>query len=206
MFRNPVSVGSAVGSLQPNAGRLSIAAFSVTWKKQKPLFQESFARFLKQSQPLHFVSGTETFKLLIRNTPKYTSVCHEEHPRAHQPSLPDLWGWKALREALSGALISCCTLQQKANGMVPAINTLSLELCKASPAQHISPWEVNPRRAELFTNLCTLCFWEDLSISEFFAQAAEVPSTYFQPTKVTYGHVSWLFGKESDVQSFFPQS
>lgn len=178
---------------QPNKGKLSIAIFWVTWRNQKPLFhlsQETSARLLpgpsSRCQP--FSDQNRTFMLLIRSTPEHKAACHEKHPKADEPSLrptqsPSCEVGRLSRkgiEALDFTLHSC---RRRQRGWAPAINAFSLELCKASSAQLSHPWEVNPRRAELFTNLFTLRFQEDVSTSEFFAQAAEIPSNYFEQLK-----------------------
>lgn len=74
---------------------------------------------------------------------------------------------------------------------------------KPSPAQPICPWKVNSRTVELFTSLLlTLCFHEGLSTSEFFAQAAEVPSTYFQQQKSNLtGMCPDSLAKSNDMQT-----
>lgn len=137
---------------------------------------------------LHFSDPNRTFMLLIRSTPEHKAACHEKHPKADEPSLrltqsPPCEVGRLSRkgiEALDFTLHSC---RRRQRGWAPAINAFSLELCKASSAELSHPWEVNLRRAELFTNLFTLRFQEDVSTSEFFAQAAEIPSTYFEQLK-----------------------
>lgn len=200
--------------LQPNEGRLSIAVFSVTWKSQKLVFdlsQESFAKLLRTrslKQTL-LLSGTEPFTLLIRPIPEYRSAYHEEHHGDDQPSLrrwPVGLGCSRGSFAL-GLWFHAAPLEQKEKqiGTSKTFNVFSLELCKASPA-HLSlrgkTW-----RAEVFTNLLlTLCFWEDLSTSEFFAPATEVPSTYFQQQKRHLEvHVLTLAKRMTCKQKFLPQ-
>lgn len=141
-------------------------------KKPKSLYFTSARKALPDfylpgpSGKLHlctFLGGTGTFTLLIRRAPEHTVKYTPE--LISPPSDADLSGGEALGEALfrsSDFMLHPCSRKQ--SGWAPAINAFSSELCKATPAQHICPQEVNPRRTEVFTNLLlNLCFWDHLS-------------------------------------------